>query len=227
MLAFVLGWLGADRAQAQELKTMNYVTVKNGKAYMVTNSESVLLEKTFTITPELKLTTNGVLKLGGDKEEKLPEGRRITLDGFWWQSDGTLVQFQPHYLLKERKLYLVKSGVFSPVEQNVSFNNGVTLQTDGSIVTSDGRLIRLQDGQMLTTSGQTLAALDHVMMINGKLILQKDGSLIPIAPITAIGMSDGTSVAATGVITKPNGEQITLEEGQRLTLPGPAMSKIP
>ena len=211
---------------AQALKSMDYVTLKDGGVYLVENNESALLEKALELTPQLTVLTNGIIKITGDGEEELSEGRRVTSDGFWLNDDGTLVSFQPHYMMKDRGLYLVKSGVFKRVDQDVTFGNGTVLRTDGALLTPDGRLIRLQDGQMLTVTGQTIPALDQVMMIDGKLVLQKDGSIIPLPVRSTIGMSDGTTVTGNGLITRPTGQQFMLDQGQRLTLDGAAMSRI-
>jgi len=211
---------------AHALKTMDYVTMKDGRVYLIENNESAFLEQPLKLTPQLTVLTNGTIKIAGDGEEELNENRRVTLDGFWLNDDGTLVSFQPHYMIKDRVLYFVKSGVFKRVDQDVTFGNGIVLRTDGALLIPDGRLIRLQDGQMLTVTGQTIPALDQVMMIDGKLVLQKDGSIIPLPVRSTIGMSDGTTVTGNGLITRPTGEQFMLDQGQRLTLDGAAMSKI-
>jgi hypothetical protein len=215
-----------DASGAEGLKTMDYVTVKGGDAYLVTNRESLLLEHPLTLTSELKVLTNGVVKITGDGEVKLAEGSKVTLDGFWLEPDGMLVIFKPHYQMKDRTLFLVKDGVFTKVDQDINLPNGTVLRTDGSIATPDGRLIRLQDGQMLSLSGQPIPALDQVMMVDGRLVLQKDGSIIPLPVGSNIGMSDNSIVYGTGVVIRPGGEQIALQDGQRLTLPGAAMPKI-
>ena len=72
---------------AEGLKTMDYVTVKGGDSYLVTNRESLLLEHPLTLTSELKVLTNGVVKITGDGEVKLAEGSKVTLDGFWLEPD--------------------------------------------------------------------------------------------------------------------------------------------
>jgi hypothetical protein len=64
------------------------------------------------------------------------------------------------------------------------------------------------------------------MLINGKLVLEKDGSIVPLPFVSTMGMSDGTQVKRSGVIIQPSGEQITLREGQRFILPGAAMREI-
>ena len=178
------------------------------------------------LTPELTVTTNGVIEIAGDVEEQLTENKRVTLDGFWISPDGTLQAFKPHYLMKDGVLYFVRSGVLTRLEQDVSFSNGIVLRLDG-ILASGTRLIRLQDGQRLGLMGEVISALDHVMMVNGELVLQKDGSIVPLPAISTMGMSEGSRVTGAGLITTPSGEQFALSDGQRLTLDGAAMLMSP
>ena len=77
---------------------------------------------------------------------------------------------------------------------------------------------------MLTLNGDPIPALDHVTIADGKLVLQKDGSIVPLPVVSTMGMSDGTRVAGNGLITLSNGEQFMLSEGQRLTVEGAVMT---
>jgi RNase P/RNase MRP subunit p29 len=122
--------------------------------------------------------------------------------------------------------YVVKSGELTKLEENVIFPNGNVLRLEG-ILASRTRLIRLQDGQRLGLTGEVIPALDHIMMANGKLVLQKDGSIIPLPVVSSMGMSEGTRVTGSGLITTTTGEQFALSDGQRLTVDGAAMLMSP
>jgi hypothetical protein len=222
----VLASVYLNQIHAQKLQTTDYVTLKNGRAYVVAGARGAYLKRALALTPELIVTTNGVIEIAGDGEERLTDSKRLTLDGFWISADGTLQVFKPHYLMKNGALYVVKSGVLARLEQDVTFANGNVLRLDGFLA-SGSRLIRLQDGQRLDLSGEVIPALDHVMMVNGGLVLQKDGSIITLPSISTMGMSEGTRVTGAGVITLPSGEQFELSEGQRLTLTGAAMLMSP
>lgn len=204
---------------------MAYVYNKGGQVFIVTNSLSHLLEKELALTPQLTVLTNAILKVSGAADRKLVEGRKLTLDGFWLGEDGLLSQFNEHYIMKDRVLFFVQEGVFNRVDREVIFPNGIRLRADATVLTPDGKVIRLQDGQGLSTAGKTLQAIDHVMFLGGKLVLQKDGSLIGL-PAGVMGMSDGTKISASGLITTRSGAQFTLKEGQRMTLPGAAMAPV-
>jgi RNase P/RNase MRP subunit p29 len=212
--------------RGQTLQTTEYVTMKDGRAYVAAGERGAYLERTLALTPELTVHTNGVIKIAGGGEEQLTESKRVTLDGFWITSDGTLQAFRPHYLMKAGVPYVVKSGELTKLEENVIFPNGNVLRLEG-ILASRTRLIRLQDGQRLGLTGEVIPALDHIMMANGKLVLQKDGSIIPLPVVSSMGMSEGTRVTGSGLITTTTGEQFALSDGQRLTVDGAAMLMSP
>jgi hypothetical protein len=211
---------------AQELRNLDHVIKKDGSVFVVTNNQSTLLESDLVLANGLKVMTNGVIKSAGDKKTILKEGRRLSLDGYWMNDDGMFVQFDPHYVIKDRGLYFVQDGVFTRLDHDVTFKNGTLLKTDGTVFTADQRMVRLQDGQALTVDGSALAAQDFVSVINGRLILQKDGSIIDLPVGRTIGMSDGTQINASGIVTRRSGQQIMLKNGQRLILEGAAMPRF-
>lgn len=210
----------------QQFRTMDYVINQGGKMFMMTNGQSLLLAGEVALPPDIKIQTNGVVTIAGVKATTMPPGRKVTLDGFWINDDGLLIYFKPHYLFKDRGLYWVKDGVLSRLDQAVTFPNGAVLNTEGKLLTSSQQLVRLQDGQALTPDCRPVPALDHAMVSNGRFILQKDGSIIPLGSESTIGMTDGTRIMGKGLIIPPGGQPIQLKEGQRLVLEGPVMPPI-
>jgi hypothetical protein len=216
----ILPWV----LQGQVLKNMDYLVMKGGQVQIVTNGQALRIDEEIVLTPALKITTNGVLRVG-TKEKMLREGQKLTLDGLWLANDGMLIQFEDHYMFRNGKLWFVQEGAFALVTHDVVFPNGTRLRTDGLVATSS-RLFRLQDGQMLTLEGASLPALDYVMKKDGKIVLQKDGSILAFPPSRLIIMSDGTQVRGDGTIVMQSGQTFVVEEGERLTLEGAAMPKF-
>ena len=205
---------------------MDYVTLTQGRVYLVTNQQPVLLKQELPIGPEFNVLTNGLIKLAGATYSRLTEGRKLTLDGFWWNEDRMLIPLRAHYLMKDRVLYFAQDGLLRPVQEPVPFSFGAQLRADGTVATPDQRVFRLQDGQSLSPEGNPLPALDHASVSGGRFVLQKDGSIIPLPAGSTISMTDGTLITGSGVITRPNGAPVQLREGQRVTLPGPAMPSL-
>jgi hypothetical protein len=57
-------------------------------------------------------------------------------------------------------------------------------------------------------------------MKDGKVVVQKEGKLIYLAPAETMGMNDGTSVRGDGLIRNRDGTQSKLVEGQTIIIPG-------
>ena len=210
---------------AQELKNLDYVTLKGGEVFVVKGDVPEKLDKDIELSGGLSVSTNGTVKMQG-KEVELKEGQKLTLDGYWLGDDGLLVPFQDHYTVRDSKVYFVQNGMLKPVSEEVVFKNGIRLKTDGNINTSGGMVVRLQNGQMLTAEGEPLQAKDQIMMKDGKLLIQRDGAIVTIAAGTLMGMSDGTKVKSDGTITTLSGQTFTLKEGERFTIDGAALPKL-
>ena len=68
--------------------------------------------------------------------------------------------------------------------------------------------------------GTVIPAKDTATLINGRVVVQKDGSLIPLSPVQIMGMSDGTRVRGDGTITKRDGSTSQLREGRTVLIEG-------
>jgi hypothetical protein len=79
---------------------------------------------------------------------------------------------------------------------------------------------RLQDGELYRLNGTPIPPKDTVKMKNGRVVVQKSGTLIPLAPVQMMGMSDGTRVHGSGMVQKPDGSSIQLREGQTILVEG-------
>ena len=82
--------------------------------------------------------------------------------------------------------------------------------------------MRLMDGQLLTLEGSLLPARDTVILLGGKVSVQKDGSTLPLRPTQSLMMSDGTKVLGNGTVVRRDGTTLTLTEGQLLIVEGVA-----
>ena len=51
-------------------------------------------------------------------------------------------------------------------------------------------------------------------------MVQKEGTLIRLAPVQIMGMNDGTRVRGDGLIQKGDGTTIQLHEGQTILIEG-------
>jgi len=60
---------------------------------------------------------------------------------------------EDHLMLKDGKLYQVKQGVQSQVQAQITFNNGLICNPDGSYQLKDRTQLRLRDGECLDMEG--------------------------------------------------------------------------
>ncbi|MCL5097876.1 MAG: hypothetical protein M1608_10205, partial [Candidatus Omnitrophica bacterium] len=224
--AEVYSGAAGNPAAVQGLQTLDYLFAKDNEVFVVKNAHRTRLTNELQLPHGLTVLTNGVVRTAGGQKKKLPPMRKLTFDGFWFMDEGLFYPFQDHYMLIHRQLYLVKDGILEPVQRAISFSDGTRLQPDGTIYTPDGRIVRMQDGQMVALDGRRLPATDQVMMKDGKVILFKDGSLLSLPPGRVMMMSDGTRVFGDGQIVRSNGQQFELQNGQRLPLPGAVMPPI-
>ena len=170
------------------------------------------------------VNTNGVFKVGQSKERKLENGQAITADGMLHLANGTIMPVFDHYLIKGGRVYVVKDGAApAPVTHNVAFPDGSSLSPDAFYRTGT-RVSRLVDGHTLRLDGNVIPTLDTVTLKGGKVTVQKDGALIPVA--SSITMNDGSKVHANGTIVSFDGKKTTkLKEGETITLPGAVLKR--
>lgn len=170
------------------------------------------------------VNTNGVFKVGQGKERQLEKGQSITADGMLHKPDGSVGPVFDHYFSKGGRVYVVKDGgAPEPVTQTVTLPDGSVLSPD-AVLRMAGRMQRLLDGQTLRLDGNVIPSLDSVTLKNGKVTVQKDGALFPVA--TSITMNDGSKVMANGTVISFDGRTTRqLKEGETITLPGAVLKR--
>jgi len=200
------------------------VIKKDGKVLMVQGSKTGPLSQNVTFPNQLKITTNGVFVVGNGKERELKEGQTLTKDGLLYNVNGSVSPVIDHITLRSGHVYVVKNGEAAPLGQNMLLANGSVLSPDGTMRAPSGRIVRLLDGNVLKLDGAALDAKDTISLIDGKLVVHKDGGLVHLAAGQKIIMNDGTQVFANGTVLGRDGSIIPLKEGETITLQGPVLS---
>lgn len=59
-----------------------------------------------------------------------------------------------HYVMKDGKLMMDKSGTMSAVDNDVTLSNGTKISTDGKVTWKDGKTQTLKDGERVGTNGK-------------------------------------------------------------------------
>jgi hypothetical protein len=196
------------------------VMFKGGEVFLLQNGKPVALEKDLEFPKQIKISTNGTFTVNNGKPRAFAEGQILDREGMLTSPDGSVAPVVDHVTVKDGKVVIVRDGESQPLQQETTLANGTKLLPDGTLRTPDGGLKRLIDGQLLTLDGSVLAAKDSVSLQDGKVVVQKDGSLLKINPTQSIMMNDGTKVFGDGKVTKPDGTSIELTEGQIITIEG-------
>ncbi len=200
------------------------VLKKDGKVLMVQDGKTGPLNQNVSFASDVKVTTNGFITIANGKERELKEGQILTKDGLLYNADGSVSPVIDHITMRNGRVYVVNNGQAAPLVQNMVLPNGSVVSTDGTLRMPGGRMVRLLDGHVLKLDGSPLGAKDTVSLMDGKVVIQKDGGLIKLAPSQRITMNDGTQVYGNGTVISRDGRAVAVKEGETITLEGPVLS---
>lgn len=198
------------------------VFCKEGKFWVAADGTTAEISSDTKLPHEVIVKTNGVYTVNKGRERKLLEGQRINKDGSMLKPDGSIGPVYDHIAVKGGKVLLVRDGDAVALTGPMPLPNGAVLYTDSSMIKPGGMKVRLVDGQLFQMDGTPIAAKDTISLQSGKVVLQRDGSLMTLLPIQVTEMSDGTRVTGAGLITYRDGRKVQLTEGQIITVDGVA-----
>jgi hypothetical protein len=210
----------APAVHAQGDEPVQSVIFKDNSLLATVNGKTLIFTNAINFPGGIKVMTNGVFTVKGGKERPLGQGQVLSADGMLTSPDGSVVPVQDHIASLGGKVFLVKDGEVSPLTRETLLADKTRVRPDGTVVTPDGKLHRLLDGQRLKLDGTGLPATDTVRLKDGKVILFKDGGEITLRPTQVMMMSEGTRVLGNGTIIYPDGKKRILVEGELLKLPG-------
>lgn len=217
--------LAAPDRPPRALASGESVLRKDDQVMLLRGGKSTLLEEEVTVAGDVKMMTNGFFTVKGGKERELKEGQSLSEDGTLTSADGSVMPVWDHVAMKNGRITVVRDGEGAPLEQAMTLPDGSTLLPDGLITRGLGGQDRLLDGQLLRLDGTPLAAKDTITKRDNKVVVQKDGSVLTLAPGRNIMMNDGTKVMGDGTVIMSDGRTISLAEGQILTVEGVVRKK--
>jgi hypothetical protein len=219
-----LAWYGLASSPALLAQTgaIEQVMKKDGKVVYRQGGQTQALRLEITLAANVTFMTNGLFKVGDGKLRELKEGQTLSADGTLLSADGSLMPVIDHLSVQAGRVVLVKDGESAAISAAMELPDGSRLQPDGTRVFRDGRQVRLLDGQLLGLNGSPLAAQDTVVLLAGKVSVQKDGSILVLRPNQSLMMSDGTKVLGVGTVIRKDGSAVNLTEGQVMVIEGVA-----
>lgn len=197
------------------------VTLRDGKLLLIKpGAADSLVTTNLSLSPAITVFTNATFTVGTGKARTLQSGDILSSDGFLTRINGYVGPVEDHYAMVKGRLYLVEDGVARTVTVNVRSAAGVTATPQGWITTPRGQSTRLLDGQWFKVDGTAIPSRDTITLVNGKVMVQADGSPLTVAPGRTFMMNDGTKVSGNGTYTKPDGSVQKLVEGEVVTVQG-------
>ncbi len=220
LLVAILAMLCAPAIQLWAGDDVNGVTVKDNKVFAIRGDKLEILATNLSLPFDVEVTTNGTFTVGKGKERRIQEGQVVRNDGWLLNPDGSVEPVFDHVVMKNGRVYVVRDGQAMAITKPFVFPNNMTVAPDGTGSNLPGGQTRMQDGQLFRLDGTPVQARDTVSLKDGRVVVQKQGTLIPLSPAQIMGMSDGTRVFGTGRIQKMDGTIIELHEGQTVFLEG-------
>ena len=222
---FCLGFLPvvcAPSLQAQTNNPADGVTVKGEEVYCIRGEQLEVLTDNLKLSSDIEVNTNGCFKVGNGQERKLEEGQVLRRDGWLLNRDGSVWPVFDYVAMKEGKVIVVRDGRAETLTAPTTFPGNLKIAPDGSCVYPNGSSARLVDGQLFRLDGTSVPAKDTVTLKNGRVVVQKSGTLISLTPSQIMGMNDGTRVRGDGSIMNRDGTITQLREGQTVLIEGAA-----
>jgi len=197
------------------------VTVKGGTLYVMQGDQLAVLTDSLKLPFEVEVITNGNFTVAKGQARRLLEGQVIRSDGWLLNPDGSIQPVMDHVAMTAGKAYVVRDGRAEPLAQTMVFKNNLSIAPDGYCTYPDGNRSRLLDGQWFRLDGTAIPAKDTITLKNGRVVVQKGGTLLTLTGIQIMGMNDGTRVHGDGSIQRLDGTTTRLREGQTILVDGP------
>jgi hypothetical protein len=216
-----LGLLVSFSLVAAPMIGVDKVQFRDNKVFAWQNGAVVAAITEVALPFEILVQTNGVFTVKGGKERRLGEGEILGHDGMLLKPDGSILAVMDHVTMNRGQVLRSEDGEAAAPRDSIQLGDGTTLRPDRKIITPHGTASWLLDGELLQPEGGSLPARDTITMQNGRMMVQKDGSMLALDPARSITMNDGTKVMGDGTIISFQGERTTkLTEGQVFVIEG-------
>jgi hypothetical protein len=211
---------GSRAAESTDLAGADRVVFRGGKLLVFKGGESRALEQELKFPGGVTVLTNGTFAVKEGRPRAFKEGQTLSKDGRLLHADGSIETVFDHVAMRRGATFVVKDGESAPVRGEYRLGDGTRVRADGFVFFPDGRQRYLLDGEVLRLEGGAVAAVDTVTLKNGKVIMQKDGSMLTLERGRTMMMSEGTKVFGEGYLIKRDGTRVDLAEGQIILLEG-------
>jgi hypothetical protein len=207
-------------ASAQESSLVDRVTVKDSQLVAFEGAQMVSVVEKISLPNDITVFTNATYKVKEGRERTLAEGEILQRDGMLLTPDGSTYPVYDHLMVNRGRAMIMKDGERAALEADYTLSDGAQLSPDGTLTAKSGQSRRLLDGEILRLDGRTVPGKDTISLRDGKVIVQKDGSMFDVPKGRTLMMNDGTKVFGEGYALKRDGARVTLSEGQTVEVEG-------
>ena len=205
---------------AQNSGPVDSVIFKENKVFATQGEQQEVITNDLQFPHDVEISTNGTFTVGKTKERPFAPGQTLLRDGWLINPDGSFQPVMDHVTRKAGQVLIVRAGQTEKLKETMNFPNSACIAPDGFYGYPDGRRTRLNDGEWFELDGTPIPTKDAATLINGQVVMQRDGSRIPLQAAQRMGMNDGTWVSWDGTIQPPGGASYKLREGQTVLIVG-------
>ncbi len=124
-----------------------------------------------------------------------------------------------YIMMKDDKIMMVNKGDVTEVTETMTFENGVTVMADGKYkLSEDGEVMMLNNGDSLNMDGE-LTMGSYIKKVGGSLLMM-EGTEEQMEVEETITLGDGSTLDTSGKITRPNGDEMVLDDGDKISMGG-------
>ncbi len=207
---------------AQETLNVERVFLKGGILFIVQEGKSLSTTNQVILPNEIAVQTNGIFRVKNGKKRPLLEGQALGMDGMLTSPDGTVRPVFDHIAFLKGQPVVIKDGDISILQDEVDLPGGQRVTADGYLYAKSGMRRKLLDGEIIDMGGKEIRANDTITLKEGKVMVQKDGTLLEVQPGRSVMMNDGTKVFGDGTFVTRDGTKKNLAQGEIVVVDGVA-----
>ncbi|MBX9852819.1 MAG: hypothetical protein K2X86_13830 [Cytophagaceae bacterium] len=122
-----------------------------------------------------------------------------------------------------------KSGVLTPLEEDVTLGNGTVVSKTGEYKLPGGKKLKLKNGEAFNANGDMLVLEDEMISMDGYVM--KDGALMQVkggimtAQDQDVDFESGDKLMKDGTIMRKDGATMVLRDGEMISSKGEVMRR--
>ena len=126
--------------------------MKNGKMMMMKVGKMMEMGADVVLENGTKVMQDGTVIMKSGEKMMMKNGDRITAAGKMWKE----MWMRDHLMMSDGKMMVMKNGKATPMEEDMTFDNGTKVMRDGSVTMKDGKTAKMTDGDRLSMDGQRM-----------------------------------------------------------------------